>query len=324
MKDATRLKPTKTFEEKMQDILAFRSEIYGLCALWIIFFHISDRVPVPFSPNIITPLIRMGNCCVDIFLFLSGYCLVLSWEKNFNLTVKSRFAYFYKRRFLRLIPPYIVLSTPFYFWKYMWGFSAPKVDLGEKFNLIGFLGDLSTVNFWLKGMQTTWFVCAILVFYLFFPLLYGICKKHFLVGLSLILACYAALIAMIFLDMNLFWKIGIAVSRIPAFVSGITLAIYRKKINTDSVFYRIIRTLLLCAFIVFVFLFPIKNFALKHFNRFRSPVIWCSYLYFIPGFLLCLKFLFERLPAFLRKAIYMVGGGYFRVVYDSCLYTSSY
>ena len=88
---------------------------------------------------------------------------------------------FYKKRFVRLLIPYILICVPFYLWKFFY--------LGEGNLWL----DLTQLSFPLDHMITTWYVPAMFVFYIVFPLAYIVLfnekiKNHFiwLVCLSMI------------------------------------------------------------------------------------------------------------------------------------------
>lgn len=65
----------------MESVLKYRNQIYGFLALWILFFHGYLRVDVSSILNKsvlikgIFNFLNIGNCGVDVFLFLSGFCL---------------------------------------------------------------------------------------------------------------------------------------------------------------------------------------------------------------------------------------------------------
>lgn len=140
----------------MKNILEYRSPIYGLMAIWIMLFHIHGHggIGMPHCLSFLSPIVARGNMGVDVFLFLSGYCLVGSYEK-------STIGQFYKKRIVRLLIPYLLIATPFYIWK--------ACATGSNVVL-----DLTGISYWMYGMQWTWFVNAILLCYVLFPLFHKI------------------------------------------------------------------------------------------------------------------------------------------------------
>ena len=146
----------KTVDEYLAEILKHRATIYGVLSIWIMFFHIARRIGVPGNPGIISPLINMGNVAVDIFLFLSGYCVHESWKRDRSIRR------FYSKRLSRILVPYFVFAVPLYAWKYL------VETIG---GLVDFIGDILSYNFWKSGMQTTWYASAIILFYIVLPFL---------------------------------------------------------------------------------------------------------------------------------------------------------
>ena len=145
--------------------LKYKTEIYGLCAIWIILFHISRRVGAPGNIPVITPIIVQGNAAVDVFMLISGICSYLSFQNK-------SWQEFYKRRVFRVVIPYIIISTPFWIWK-----SLIENPINGRFNLELFIKDVTSFSLWKNGTTTTWFVFAICLFYVLVPFLDRIIKK---------------------------------------------------------------------------------------------------------------------------------------------------
>ena len=84
-------------------ISKYRTELMGIAMLLVVLFH--GYVP---QTSWFYGLKRMGNVGVDIFLFLSGIGLWFSWRSTPNLK------HFYKQRFLRVYPTWLLLASCFY------------------------------------------------------------------------------------------------------------------------------------------------------------------------------------------------------------------
>ena len=137
--------------------LNHRTELYGVLSLWIMLMHL-DMFFHPLLGNVyLGRVAALGECCVDVFLFLSGYCVSLSWEKT------PVYRIFMKKRFLRILPSYLLIAIPYFVWKD--GFS-PDV-----------LYDVSGVSFLAAGRLDAWFPVAILLFYCLTPLLVRLLKS---------------------------------------------------------------------------------------------------------------------------------------------------
>ena len=82
-----------------KDLSIYRSELMGWSILWIMMLH--------FTFNQIKPLgfiSQYGFAGVDIFLFVSGFGLFHSLDKDDNLVR------FYRKRLLRIFPTYYILG----------------------------------------------------------------------------------------------------------------------------------------------------------------------------------------------------------------------
>ena len=133
-------------------ISTHRQEIMGIACLWVIFHH--NTFDWPAALWLVRKLATYGNAGVDIFLFLSGISLYFAYQK------KPKLRTFYQRRIVRLIVPYLLLAVPYWIWRDLY------LQKGN------FLLDVTMLSFPLEGVITTWYVGAILVFYLAFPLIY--------------------------------------------------------------------------------------------------------------------------------------------------------
>ncbi|MCH5211596.1 MAG: hypothetical protein J1G06_01135 [Oscillospiraceae bacterium] len=71
----------------LEQMLKYRNSIYGFCAIWIVLFHVYGGPEKELS--IVGNLISCGNMGVDIFLFLSGVCLSLSFKSKKALTISA-------------------------------------------------------------------------------------------------------------------------------------------------------------------------------------------------------------------------------------------
>lgn len=221
------------------NLLSKRNTIYGICAVWIMLFHVFRHISMPYLP-VVTNIIGIGNMAVDVFFFYSGLCLSVSAKKRDYLNTGWR--NYYKRRIVRIIIPYLIIAVPYYLWAAMYetqGDALKKVLL--------FFGNLSSATFWVKGTQTTWFVFGIAVFYVLFPLLYtfisknGI-KKQILLLFSLVVIAVGSNFIPIVKNSMILW------ARLPIFATGIAIGIsdkQRKKPNQSGMIAEIIIIVLL-------------------------------------------------------------------------------
>ena len=129
----------------------YRSELMGIACLWVMLHH--NYFGWPDSLESLERFALYGNLGVDIFLLLSGVGLYHAWQK------KPKLSDFYARRFVRLIVPYVLIAVPYWVWRDLW--------MGQG----NFLLDVTQLSLPLKGTITTWYVPAIAVMYLLYPLI---------------------------------------------------------------------------------------------------------------------------------------------------------
>lgn len=154
----------------MNKLLRNRNAVYGICAIWIVLFHTFRKIGMPYIP-VVTNFVSLGNMAVDIFLFLSGISLSFSAAKHdFE---KNGWKEYYRRRFNRVVIPYLIVAVPYYLWN-----CIAEQTGGIIRRAAIFAANLTSASFWLKGMQTTWYVYAIVVFYLLFPGIYRFAKSQ--------------------------------------------------------------------------------------------------------------------------------------------------
>ena len=115
----------------------------GIAAVWIMLFHLVDF-----------PVLNWGYGGVDIFLFLSGWGLYYSWQKNPDIYS------FYVKRLWRIFPAYALVVTGAYLSK--WFVLHDKIEFGD------YLSALTTVKYW-YGYLVHWYIALIVLLYLLFP-----------------------------------------------------------------------------------------------------------------------------------------------------------
>ena len=129
----------------------FRSELMGFACLWVMLRHNPFDWPSALYPIKLFAL--YGNLGVDMFLLLSGVGLYYAWSK------KPVLSDFYARRFVRLLVPYVLFALPYWVWRDLY------LHQGS------FWLDVTQLSLPLKGVDTTWYIPAIAVFYLLYPLI---------------------------------------------------------------------------------------------------------------------------------------------------------
>lgn len=200
--------------------------IRTLAFLMIFLFHFnlmvqSFSIQTSFKLIVKTKSQTLGLIGVGLFLILSGYVLVNSFERS-----GKKLSTFYKKRFFSIFP----LFYAAYFIVYLW-FDIPSGHLLSKnmiWSVIGMDGFLS-----MRGVTTSyrvgeWYMGVILIYYLIFPLLYYAIKKAPLIFGVGLLVFYALFIP--FYPFPFDQGCSVLV-RLPEFVLGIYFAMYVKKVN---------------------------------------------------------------------------------------------
>ena len=269
-------------------------------AIWILVFHIDRRLGNVIQLWGVSQLVQSGNFAVDIFMFLSGYCLYQSFDKN--PVISS----FYRRRVIRLLPSYCLIAIPFWLWRSH--VDAPMA--GIQGYMVRFLANASSATFWLREVLTTWFVFAIFAFYLIFPFLYRIIKKGKGWSAGIIIAAYLFNIVCIYC-VPIYSKSSIAWSRLPVFIMGAAACAYPEGIDLETL-SRKSRTVMLSVSvtipILLMVIFPAGTWILNH--GVRREYMWMLYGLLTPMIVFDLMWVVEwgkvrlwrGLSAFLRWA----------------------
>ena len=213
----------------MNRLSKYRTELYGFSILWIMIFHgnaICDVVYFHRFPvlKVVDRLIGWGNMGVEVFILLAGI------GAYYSFTANSDILSFYKKRAKRIYLPIMLICWPYWIWQLATG----------AINVKKFLMDISLMKFWITGDQQIWFVSAIVVFYLLYPLIHklfswrgfgveensdgaaaGIRKFSRLIELLVIIFMFIFCVYK-FLP-NYYKLVEIGLNRLPIFVLGVWL-----------------------------------------------------------------------------------------------------
>ena len=259
----------------LKRMLEYRDGIYGFSAIWILLFHVYTWTDIesPFQP--LTNFLGSGNLGVDVFLFLSGACLALSFRGKEKIDLKGYFL----RRLLRIGIPYLLISIPYWAWKCI--VEVPEKTVGR--SILKFVADSSSASFWLHGTQTTWFVFAIALFYILFPLIYRIISDRKLWH-SIALLIVAWVIAALSIYVPVWKESAIAWTRLPIFIIGSIAGYHMEKCDLSGR-KRTAIGLVCCSWLIFFGCCVI--FSLRD-NIGKQGFLWISYGFISMAVLLCL------------------------------------
>ena len=139
----------------------YRSQLMGVAACFIILCHSTFVLPGSFGDIYKVYVSQFMQIGVDIFLLVSGLGCYFSMKKTPSVLR------FYRKRMIRILVPYLVFVIAYgvfsiYFFKQ---------------SITDYLFTYSLVSFFTRGVLAVWFIAAILVLYLVFPLLYKLINR---------------------------------------------------------------------------------------------------------------------------------------------------
>ena len=133
---------------------------------------LASNYPVLTLQNVILGVINVYSyMAVPLFVFISGYVLYTKYSSP-----EVRWLDFYKKRFMRIIPPYSLAAVIYYVYFNRWD--------GRPLSLMEFLRLYLTFNVY----PLFWFVRMILTLYLLFPLFVKAWKRY---GTHLLIVMFA-------------------------------------------------------------------------------------------------------------------------------------
>lgn len=256
----------------------YKLSLMGVAILWVMFYHLASQGN-SFHFGLAHALLCIGDSGVDIFMFLSGIGLYHSFTKQNNLKV------FYYKRFIRIVPKYIVVNLIVGF---ILGWSLENI-----------LINISTIGFWFNIGCYDWYIPTIMVFYLLFPINYKMIKRYgrgyFVVNFIIVLAI---LICTYLVDsLNFHDNRSFALSRWPIFLFGIYIGslTYHKKETVMNNFYTL--------FFPFGGIFLMLLFLL--FNKYENLPLYSGikqlfHLFYIPGVCVSICMILSRFHLFNR------------------------
>lgn len=238
----------------------------GVSIIWIILHHIQFFNVAGFG--ILDYFVKGGNIGVDIFLFLSGYGLFHSYTNNSNIVD------FYRKRFIRIIPTFVILIVIYNFLK----------------------GDFKSIfNPWMWYWQFygNWFISFILLMYLSFPLFFKLQKLKLSYPLiTTIIISFILTVLLIIKHKNDIHDVPMLMAqRSPIFVLGMIVADKRFTLQINYKLYCLIFTLIVC----FIF------------YRDLDDILYPAYFFLTYPLVLLLSKTIRRLPLKIQRVLDWTG-----------------
>lgn len=201
----------------LSNISKYRSIIMGMATILIVLCHTTFSIH-GFCGEIYRIYIKQFmQCGVDIFFLISGLGCYFSFSNNPSVQR------FYFKRMIRIMIPYLLFILIY---------GTFIVFLKNK-SIIIFLYEYSIINFFCSGYLSNWFIGAILVLYLLFPLLYKIVRfsRRLMIMISIIILVILLIPFWSFSPNNIKIIRELFLVRIPVFLIGIVFGdyIYKKK-----------------------------------------------------------------------------------------------
>ena len=189
----------------------YRTELMGLAIILIMFCHLDVTQRLNgIKVSVVAKLLQSFTVGVDMFMFLSGVGLFYAYSRR-----RQTYFSFEKKRLCRTIPKYLIIG----------GFTYLVYDICFKhLGIKKMLSDLLFISWFKEGITRYWYIFAINVFYLIFPLLYYFIQKNTHNRLLILfLFCTSWIIIIEFLCQNntMLDHFRIALERLPIFVFGI-------------------------------------------------------------------------------------------------------
>lgn len=250
----------------VNNIYKNKVEMMGFAAFIVVVNHCK-------FPNIFG-LLSALEFCVDIFMLLGAFTCAGSFSRcmqDTSKTIGQNIMSFYKKRFLRIVPAYLILYSLYYFWLYIIHGNGDWAGFFKTFTFYGHFVDSSHL--------TLWYVPAILLAYLILPLYMLACEKNRMIQWTplLLIIC---LIGLCILHVSTKLPFYMFFFRLPIFLIGINL--YLCKDNLVKINHPM---LLLTAGVFFILLTLVLDIPF-YFNIRRLcfiPITFCI-LYFFDKF----------------------------------------
>jgi len=152
------------------DFLSIESgkSIRGFLALVIVLHHLANHFTIAESGMVYRFFNDIGFLAVAIFFFISGYGL----QKQ-HMEKESYKTGFLRKRLPTVLFPYIIVNLVYWALSFVYGTPYSAVDI-----LKGLINGSPVV-------AHSWYIIAIIVFYIIFALLMIICKKRYRLMLTL-------------------------------------------------------------------------------------------------------------------------------------------
>ena len=266
-----------------------RDAIKGIAILWVIFFHAQLGLS-----GVLHDIQKIGYGGVDILLFLSGYGLYRSLNKDHDLQS------YLKRRAMRLLPVYLPFCL-------LWlAVMVPLYRGGKAASLRIIAGNLTMMGFFAEvPSQINWYVSMIPLTVLLAPV-FSMClqpgKRFGLRAGMLIAVLFAIGAAYVGNEQYM------AISRLPVFVLGMIFACPREEEYRGAVLQWGLAAACVIGFAVLYLCFARYPELLNDYAMY-----WHPFVLIVPGLCAALGWLFSKCPSVLCAPFQLLGRASFAI-----------
>ena len=249
-----------------KDLIKFRSSWMGFSILWIMIYH----TEILTNHNLMDGFIKLGYAGCDIFFFASGIGMYYSLTKNNNMVS------FFKKRFLRVLPEYIMIL-------FIW---IPFRMYYQKLNIYEVIGNIFGYEVLIDIDRTfNWYLFYMFLSYLLAPFIKKLVDAlpNILLGIIPI-----PLIVCGYLTIHT-GNIHIGYSRLIVFFIGMYVA----KLSMEN---RRITPVKTCVFFVGVIVGTglVISFGSDFFKGWNTGILWYPLCMAVVGYCLVITFICQR------------------------------
>lgn len=260
----------------------------GFATLWVLCYHFSGDMGV----CMLDYFSCIGYGGVDIFLFLSGFGLTVGFKNRPALN-------FYKKRFLRVVPTYLVLIVAWY---------ALRPSYSIKDALIASTG----IGFYIRGFHYwDWYLPFLYLLYLLFPLWMKLTNKAIenkSVKLFSLYTLGASVLGLLWSGYLIWGQRGpmtiLAATRVPIFFIGSLFGfLFLNRIELRKRYVIALSSIAIIALIALVFVVKHSEFRYLWING----IFWFPFILIVPGLMLCLTLVFCKIPDIINRIFRFFG-----------------
>lgn len=234
----------------LNSISKSRSFLMGIAIIWVFMLHSPKS-----GLSILDFISSFGWCGVDIFIFLSSIGLCYSLNKNPS-TIS-----FVKRRFIRIIPTWLVVLIGVHVIGAIVVFIKPELPFYYPHSPYQLICWYTGIGYWISDFVSgqkyeyfyEWYIPTLLLFYSFAPYLFKQGKKTLVV-----LFVLSVIITELMSFYQVLYYLHFTYQRIPIFILGFIVYRYSSLLVANSKENRLLMKVIIVLFFASLFLLFLK------------------------------------------------------------------